>query len=52
MAGEYLLGAIELFEQHPSNQQMGPGHRSEREDQVGALENQRVEAISTADCER
>jgi hypothetical protein len=39
VAGENLLSAIELFEQHPSDEQMGPGHRSEREGHIGSVEN-------------
>jgi len=52
VTGENLLSAIELFEQHPSDQQMGPGQRPKREDYLGAVENHRVEAIGAADCER
>ena len=39
VTGENLLSAIELFEQHPSDQQMGPGQRPKREDYLGAVEN-------------
>jgi len=48
---ENLLSAIELFEQHPSYQQMGPGQRPKREGYIVAIENLRVEAIGAADDE-
>lgn len=49
MASEDLLCAVELFEQHASDQQMRPGHRAEREDHVCTVENCPVEAIGPAD---
>src|SRR5215831_334575 len=51
MASQYLLGAIELFEQHPSDQQMRPGHRAKRQDYVGAVEHPRVETLGATDRE-
>jgi len=51
VTGENLLSAIELFEQHPSDQQMGPGQRPKREDYLGAVENHRVETSGAADGE-
>jgi hypothetical protein len=51
VTGENLLSAIELFEQHPSDQQMRPSHRSKREGNIGAVENHRVEPICAANRE-
>jgi hypothetical protein len=51
MAGEDLLGAVELFEQHAPDQQVRPSHRAQRQDRLGAVEDRRGETIGAADRE-
>ena len=51
MAGEDLLRAVQLFEQHAAHQQVRPGHRSEREHRVGALDDGGPEPVGAADRE-
>lgn len=48
MAGENLLSAIELLEQHAAGEQMRPCHRAERQDRIGAAENGCIQPIRPA----
>ena len=45
------LGAPELFGEHGSDQQVGPGHGAETECHVGACGNAGIEAFGAADHE-
>ena len=49
VAGEDLLGAVKLLQQHAARQKMRPGHRAKRQCRVGALEDFDAESICTAD---
>src|SRR5205807_7360293 len=49
MAGEDLLGAVELFQEHATHQEVRPGQRPQRQDRVGALDHRGTEALSAAD---
>jgi hypothetical protein len=51
VAGEDLLRAVELFEQHAAHQQMRPGHRTQRQHRVGALDDRTAEPLGAADRE-
>ncbi len=51
VAGEDLLGAVKLFEQHPAHQQMRPGHRAQRQHGVGVLGDGAAEPLGAADRE-
>ena len=49
MAGEDLPGAIDLLQEHDAGKQMRPGHRSERKDRPGTVEDGAVETVGAAD---
>ena len=49
MAGEDRRGSIQLLRQQHSHQAVGPGHAPERQDQIRALDQGRMEAIRPAD---
>ena len=49
VSGEDLLGAVELFQQHPAHQQMRPGHRAERQHPVGARDELSIEPLGPTD---
>jgi hypothetical protein len=51
VAGEDLLRAVELFQQHAAHQQMRPSHRAQRQHRVGALDNRAAEPLGAADRE-
>jgi hypothetical protein len=51
VTGEDLLGAIELLEQHPTDEQMRPCHRPERHNRVGAIEDHGVEPFGATNSE-
>jgi hypothetical protein len=51
MAGEDLLGAVELLEQQASNQEMRPGHRAKRQYRIGAIEDFGTEPVGATDRE-
>src|SRR5690242_19411421 len=49
VSGEQLLGPVDLLGQHRPGEQMGPGHRAEREDQRGFLQQRFAMAVGAAD---
>jgi hypothetical protein len=49
MAGEHLLGAVKLLQQHAARQKMRPGHLAKRQYRVGAVEDFGTEAVGAAD---
>jgi hypothetical protein len=49
MAGEDLLGAVKLLQQHAARQEMRPGHPAKRQCRVGAVEDFGTEAVGAAD---
>ena len=49
MAREDLLSAVELFEQHSADEKMRPGHRSQRQNRIGAVKHREIEAFGAAD---
>jgi hypothetical protein len=51
VAGEDLLSAIELLEQHAADKQMRPSHRAERQDRFGAAQYRCIQTIRSADSE-
>src|SRR5438128_4889534 len=51
MAGEDLLGTIELLAQHGADEEVGPCHGSEREEMVGACSNRIAMTVRAADEE-
>jgi hypothetical protein len=51
MAGEDLLGAVELLQQQAAHQEMRPGHRAQRYDRVGAIDHGLPEPVRAADRE-
>src|SRR5262249_18519788 len=51
VAGEDLLRAVQLFEQHAAHHQMRPGHRAERDGRVGAGKDRLAESVGAADRE-
>jgi hypothetical protein len=51
VTGKYLLGAIELLEEHAADEQMRPCHRSERYSRISASEDSGGQPIGAADGE-
>jgi len=51
VAGEDLLGAIELLQQKAAGQEVRPGHRAKRQNGVGALDRCLAEPVGAADRE-
>ena len=51
MAVEDRPGAVELFGEHGAGQQVRPGLRAEREDEIGAVEDRTVEPLRASDGE-
>src|SRR5580700_592223 len=51
MAGEDLLRPVELLQQHAADEEMRPGHHTQRQHRVGALDNGGPEPLGTADRE-
>ena len=51
VAGQDLLGAVELFQQHRADEKVRPSHRAEGEDHIGFLENRLAQPFGAADCE-
>src|SRR5580658_5566902 len=49
MAGENLLRAVELLEQHGPGEEMGPGHDAERQQEMRLLANRVGEPLGAAD---
>jgi hypothetical protein len=48
MAGEDLLGPVELLQQHAARQKMRPGHPAKRQSRIGAVEDFGAEAVGAA----
>jgi hypothetical protein len=51
VAGENLLGAVKLLQQHAAHQQMRPSHRAERQHRIGAGDKLPIEAVGATDRE-
>ena len=51
VAGEDLLGAVELFQQHCADEKVGPGHRTQGENCIGLVENRFAQPFGAADRE-
>ena len=51
MAGVDLLRPVELLQQHAAHEEVRPGHRAQRDDRVGALEDRGREPFRAADRE-
>lgn len=49
VAGEDLLRSIELLEQHPACEKMGPGHRAQGQSGGSALEDRRCQTLRPAE---
>ena len=51
VAGEDLLRAVELFQQHAANQKMRPSHRPQRHGRLGMFEDRGAKTLRPADRE-
>jgi hypothetical protein len=51
VAGEDLLRAVQLLQQHRADEQVRPGHCTERQDRIGLVENGLTEPVGAANRE-
>ena len=49
MAGVDLLRPVELLQQHAAHEEVRPGHRAQRDDRIGAVDNPGSEPLGAAD---
>ena len=51
MTGVDLLRPVELLQQHAAHEEVRPGHRAQRDDRIGVLDDRRSEPLGAADRE-
>ncbi len=51
MAGVDLLRPVELLQQHAAHEEVRPGHRAQRDDRIGVLDDRGSEPLGAADRE-